>query len=103
MFIKLDFDQQNLTPDEVDYLDSCFESIYLRLLILKGRHFCHIAGYVAFKETSSSTTLNETAIALQGDSDFRRMVSRGKLSYPSETLYDLTLFPMLKRFCAQIL
>ena len=52
----------------------------------------HIAGYVAFKEKSSSTTLDKTAIAPEFDSEFTRMVSRGKLSYPSECLYHLTLY-----------
>ena len=49
----------------------------------------HIAGYVAFKEKASSSTLDKTAIVLEVNSEFTRMVSRGELS---ECLYDLTLY-----------
>ena len=102
LFSKLDLDEsdihltndcckQNLTADEVECLDNCFESTSSVTHIERSSLF-HISGYVAFKEGSPSTTLSESAIAPQVDSDFTREVSRRKLSYPSENLYDLSLY-----------
>ena len=52
----------------------------------------HIAGYIAFKENTSSTLLKESDIFLEADSEFTKLVSRGKLKYPSENLFDLSLY-----------
>ena len=95
LFNKLDLEQshvhiaccrrQKLTPEEVECLDSRFESTS-SITVVERLSLFHIAGYVAYKEKSSSSTLDKTAIALKVDSEFARMVSRGKLSYPSECL-----------------
>ena len=99
---KLDFDQsdahltndcckQNLNSEEIDCLDSCFESSSSIPDSEKSSLF-HISGYIAFKEQSPSTTLDNELIEIRQSSEFTKLVSRGKLSYPSEDLFDLSLY-----------
>ena len=72
---KLDFDQsdahltndcckQNLNSEEIDCLDSCFESSSSIPDSEKSSLF-HISGYTAFKEQSPCTTLNNELIEIR--------------------------------------
>ena len=83
--------KQNLTPAEIECLDNCFENTS-SITDNERASLFHIAGYIAFKENTSSTLLEESDIFLEADSEFTKLVSRGKLKYPSENLFDLSLY-----------
>ena len=83
--------KQNLTPAEIECLDNCFENTS-SITDNERASLFHIAGYIAFKENTSSTLLKESDIFLEADSEFTKLVSRGKLKYPSENLFDLSLY-----------
>ena len=83
--------KQNLTSAEIECLDNCFENTS-SITENERASLLHSAGYIAFKENTSSTLLKESDIFLEADSEFTKLVSRGKLKYPSENLFDLSLY-----------
>ena len=80
-----------MNEDEITCLDSCFE-VASSITDMERSSLFHISGYIAFKEPSVSTKQAFESTRLPKTSDFTLLVSRGKLAYPTESLFDLSLY-----------
>lgn len=98
LFDKLDADKnsshaeqecctETLSSDEVHLLNDCFEKA-TELTEIERATLFYICGYVAQKEKmpTNDTPCNES------HSEFTKLLSRGKLRFPSEELFDLSLY-----------
>ena len=79
--------QRSLNDNELDSLDSCFDSA-TNLSVSERSALFYISGYVTFKEKLASSEIAEKT----ADSEFLEMVSRGRLSYPSADLFELAQY-----------
>ena len=80
---------ENLSENEIELLNSCFENS-VSLLESERSSLYYICGYVAHKEKSMIMDTKE--IENNSNSEFTKMVSRGKLDFPKEELFDLSLY-----------
>ena len=78
-----------LTENEVDLLDESFEVINKLSDVEKSSLF-YIAGYVAQKHDLKSNEVVEEDISKSSFSEYTALVSRGKLTFPTDELFDLT-------------
>ena len=73
--------------EDLELLDSCF-NYASDLSEDEKASLYYISGYVAFKE---SLTIPDDVVISDHDADeFTEMISRGKLTHPPSTLYDLS-------------
>ena len=83
--------KESLNSEEITCLDSCFDASSA-ITDLERSSLFHISGYIAFKEPSESTKQTFESTGLPRNSEFTVLVSRGKLLYPTEILFDLSLY-----------
>lgn len=79
--------QRSLNDQELDSLDSCFDSA-TNLSVIERSALFYISGYVTFKEKIAASEFAEST----ADSEFLEMVSRGRLSHPSTDLFELAQY-----------
>ena len=81
--------KSNLSKYELECLNGSFENSS-NLSEVERASVYYISGYVAPKEKCMS--LDTLDIVSKNDSEFTQMVSRGKLNFPREDLFDLSLY-----------
>ena len=83
---------EDLTDEEKELMDLCYEGASKLDEDERAKLF-HIAGYVTFKERKGSDkeSLQELPCGTK-DSEFTELVSRGKLSFPSRDIFNLSLY-----------
>ena len=79
---------EELTADELEEVDNCFSGAS-NLNDDEKSSLYYISGYVAFKE--GIPTSEECELSLP-NSEFTKLVSRGKLTHPPEELFDLSMY-----------
>ena len=87
--VRKDCCSASLTEKEVDMLDQCFH-LTGELTDEERSSLYYIAGYVAKKHDLCAADEEEKDSNKKTESEFTTLLSRGKLSYPTSELYDLT-------------
>ena len=80
----------NLSDAEVDLLNSCFDNSSVTITETERSSLYYICGYVAHKE--NGMIMDPIVAENNSASEFTKMVSRGRLSFPTEELFDLYLY-----------
>ena len=80
----------NLSDAEVDLLNSCFDNSSVTITETERSSLYYICGYVAHKE--NGMIMDPIVAENNSASEFTKMVSRGRLSFPTEELFDLSLY-----------
>ena len=73
---------------DIELVDDCFEETS-NLSESERAILYYISGYVAFKENIGKEAIEE---GMEDESEFTKLVSRGKLSYSSRDLFDLSQY-----------
>ena len=79
----------HLTESEVELLNICFENSVV-ITETERSSLYHICGYIAHK--GNGLSIDRKDVQSNTASEFTKMVSRGKLAFPKEELFDLSFY-----------
>lgn len=81
---------QELSEEYLDNLNNCFSNSSEIINEIERSSLYYICGYIAHKE--GCMILSKNMVTSEKESEFVSMVSRGNLDYPTEELFDLSLY-----------
>ena len=80
----------NLPDAEVDLLNSCFDNSSVTITETERSSLYYMCGDAAHKE--NGMIMDPIVAENNSASEFTKMVSRGRLVFPTEELFDLSLY-----------